>query len=249
MPSPILSQSRTLGRAFMAIPRRGWGENQPQQWQQFSLVSRTPTRLAQIRPVCIADRTLTCRWDSGEPRGGRRTSRRGGERVWSFLAQLIENARQGPLGLPVVVPLKFPRVRDVPDVIAASGCVHVISHRHSASSRGAFIQGFSDGAVKAAPADVVDLAGSGVGGKEQHGFHEIVGVDVATNLLSGVSDDLVGLAFLDAVGEMAEEAVLFDAFLVGADDASWAEDADREAEVLAVFLGEHVAGQLGAAEK
>ena len=90
---------------------------------------------------------------------------------------------------------------------------------------------FEDGAgVGAAVADVVDLARSGSGDKRFDKGGDLVSVDLVPDLLAAVAEDFVFASFELTLHEVTEEAVEFDAAVVGPGEASAAEVACGKSE-------------------
>lgn len=90
---------------------------------------------------------------------------------------------------------------------------------------------FEDGAgVGASSADVVDLARSGSGDKRFDKGGDVVAVDLVPDLLAAVAEDFVFASFELTFHEVTEEAVEFDAAVVGSGEASAAEAAGGKSE-------------------
>jgi hypothetical protein len=106
-----------------------------------------------------------------------------------------------------------------------------------------------DSAVGLAAAEVVDLAGARGGDEGGHEAGDVEGVDVVAHLLALVAEDLVLAALEIAFHEVAEEAVEFDAAVIGAGEAAAAQRAGGQVEVAAVLLDHHVGGDLRGAEQ
>lgn len=128
-------------------------------------------------------------------------------------------------------------VADVADVVAFAVFVDVFPAHGFAGEGCDFVEGFEDGdAVGPAPADVVDLSAAWVFEEGVHEADDVEAVDVVADLFALVAEDVV-LAFGEvALDEVAEEAVEFDAAVVGAGEAAAAEGAGFHAEVATVFL-------------
>ncbi len=83
------------------------------------------------------------------------------------------------------------------------------------------------------------------------GVDDVVAVDLVADLLALVAEDGVGAFAERGEHEIVQEAVEFDAGVLGAGEAATAEDAGFEfdAVVLAVLLGEDVAGGFAGTEE
>lgn len=112
------------------------------------------------------------------------------------------------------------------------------------------LEGFPDGAgVVATTTDIVDFA-------RARGFDElldeasyIMGMDVVTDLLAFVSEDLVFSSFQVALHEVREETMQFDSGVIGAGEAASSQAAGGHSEIATVFLDHDVGGYFGSSEE
>ena len=78
---------------------------------------------------------------------------------------------------------------------------------------------------------------------------DVEGMDVVADLLARVAENFVFAAFKVAFDEVAEEAVEFDATVVGAGEAAAAEAAGGHGEIASVFLHHDIGGDFGGPEE
>ena len=78
---------------------------------------------------------------------------------------------------------------------------------------------------------------------------DVEGMDVVADLLARVAENFVFAAFKVALDEVTEEAVEFDAAVVGAGEAATAEAAGGHGEIASVFLHHDIGGDFGGPEE
>src|SRR5204863_4156736 len=86
-------------------------------------------------------------------------------------------------------------------------------------------------------------------GELEHKARNVVRMDIVPDLFAFITKYLVFAAFEIALDEIAEEAVQFDAGMVGPRETSAAKAARRYIEVTAVLLHHHVRRNFGCAEQ
>ena len=159
----------------------------------------------------------------------------------------VEADGDGPVG---IVGIEFGEIGDVADVIAFAILIDILPIELFAADLLDFGDGFQHGDTVLAPAaHVVDLTGSGIGGKFFDGANDVVAVDVVANLLGFIAEHGVGGTSERHFHEIRKKSVEFDAGVRRAGKTAAAEDADVHAEVAAVFLGHEIGGGFRSAEE
>ena len=144
----------------------------------------------------------------------------------------------------------FAEVAVVANVVAGAVLVNVGENLGLAGEFLGDLEGFEDGcAVGFAAAEVVDLAGARCGYEGSYEAGDVEGVNVVADLFSFVAEDAILAALEITFHEVAEEAVKFDAGVIGAGEAAAAEGAGGQIKVAAVFLDHHVGGDFAGAEE
>src|SRR5262249_11939068 len=108
-------------------------------------------------------------------------------------------------------------VADVADVVADAIFIDVNVVHFPSAQRRAALEGLENGdAVRAATADVVDLAATWIFEKGMNEAGHVEGVNIVSHLFALVTKDLVGAPFDIAFDEVAEKPVQLDAAVVRA---------------------------------
>ena len=93
-----------------------------------------------------------------------------------------------------------------------------------------------------AAADVIDLSGARSLEEFPEGVHQIVAVDVIAHLLAFVAKNPVRLPGDRAFHQVGQETVQFRAGMGRAGEATAAEAHGLHAEIIAIFLHQHIGG-------
>jgi len=167
------------------------------------------------------------------------------------LHDLTDGFLKGDGDAPVrIVGAHFAEVAVVADVVADAVFLEIGEDLGASGKAFCDLKGFEDGAgVGFAAAEIIDLGWAGGLGKFPHETGDIPGVNVVADLLALVAKDLVFAAFEVAFDQIAEEAVEFDAGVVGSGEAAAAQAAGGHVEVASVFLHHDVGGDFGCAEE
>src|SRR5208283_757942 len=122
---------------------------------------------------------------------------------------LAEDFVEGDGDTPVgIVGLELGEVGDVADVIADAVLIYIFPIKFFAGHLLDFGDGFKNGnTVFAAPAEVVDLAGAGIGSELLDGPDDIVTVDVVAHLFTLIAEDRIRATGNGHFHQVREESV------------------------------------------
>ena len=146
--------------------------------------------------------------------------------------------------------LEFPHVADPPDVVADAVVFHVGPFQFLAADAFALVDRFEHGAVRvAAAAGIVDFARARLLKKLPEHFHQVVAVDVVAHLFALVAKDSIGRSFHGATHQIGKKTMQFGARMRRAGETAAAKTYRLHAEIISVFLNQHISGDFACAEK
>ena len=165
----------------------------------------------------------------------------------NFRQDLLDSVAEFPVR---IMRLEFPHIADPPDVVADPVVLFVSPVQFFAADAFAFVNRLQHRAVRvAAAADVIDFARARLLEKLPERIHQVVAVNVVAHLFAFVAKNAIRRAADGATHQIREKTVQFRARMRRAGETPAAETRRLHAEIIAVFLHQHVGRHLARAEQ